>query len=573
MADQADFPDIYIDSSVGAGGVGSEADPYSAFSEINWTTGGDNSVFDYYAGTPAASVTINLQKGEVWRDQPFVTGCNGTATYPIIIQGYGAGDNPMLDGSIDVSTASYKWTASGSGTNEYYLEASGGGTPGISEPEQALIDSVRCGDNDKTIPALGSLTDHSFAWGDNDTLGYSTVYIRDDSGNPDVTGAVIDVSNGARSYIFYLQHAYITVDGVDTRYSNGHGYRFVGGANGHHCVVKNCLAFYNEGGVGAYEGANDCEINNVEIDGSIGGSIGAGGSYTEPVSRLLITGCEVHDAWWTWTGYWEASGIKTFAINDCTITKSKWYNNPGGGIRLDGLSAIDIRGGANYCTVSENELYNNGYNQMEIEFSANNTIKHNYFHDPAGGVSNFTISKLISGGNKVFGNVSADATNEHGFRTRTLAGTGGSNIFANNTAYNCKMSYSASSPNAVFKNNISVGSITADLFFTDDQQDTVTSDYNCFSGDGFTTVYDGKSFTTYTLAEWEEYSDGIGNPCDSNSIETDPLLSDAASDDYTLASNSPCIGAGENIGAPYNEALMPTSTWPSGVVTGDQNDY
>jgi len=52
MADQADFPNIYLDESVASGGVGSEADPYSDFSEINWTTGGDNSIYDYYNNIP-----------------------------------------------------------------------------------------------------------------------------------------------------------------------------------------------------------------------------------------------------------------------------------------------------------------------------------------------------------------------------------------------------------------------------------------------------------------------------------------------------------------------------------------
>ena len=47
MADQVNFPDIYLDESVAPGGVGSLADPYSDFSEINWTTGGDNSIFDW----------------------------------------------------------------------------------------------------------------------------------------------------------------------------------------------------------------------------------------------------------------------------------------------------------------------------------------------------------------------------------------------------------------------------------------------------------------------------------------------------------------------------------------------
>jgi len=93
MANQVDFPDIYIDGSTG--GVGSEVDPYSDISEINWTTGGDNSVFDYYDGSPAASVTINLKAGETWREK-IASPTSGTATYPIIVQSYDVGDDAII---------------------------------------------------------------------------------------------------------------------------------------------------------------------------------------------------------------------------------------------------------------------------------------------------------------------------------------------------------------------------------------------------------------------------------------------------------------------------------------------
>jgi len=94
--DQEDWPNIYIDESVAPGGDGSQADPYSDFSEINWTTGGDNSVFDYYAGSPATSVTINLKRGETWAVKLDVQE-SGTATYPLIVQAYGSGADPIID--------------------------------------------------------------------------------------------------------------------------------------------------------------------------------------------------------------------------------------------------------------------------------------------------------------------------------------------------------------------------------------------------------------------------------------------------------------------------------------------
>lgn len=87
----------------------------------------------------------------------------------------------------EFSHSDYTWHASSGGTNEYYLKYQGG-DPSIVDEETTciLIDGVKA-----TAGTVGSLADHRWDVGDNDTLGYDTLYIRDDSGNPDTTG--IDV--------------------------------------------------------------------------------------------------------------------------------------------------------------------------------------------------------------------------------------------------------------------------------------------------------------------------------------------------------------------------------------------
>jgi hypothetical protein len=85
----------------------------------------------------------------------------------------------------------FSWAASGGGTNEYYLKNSAGtGAPDISGEPPAIWDSVI---GLLTKGTLGSLTDHQYGWGDNDTLGYSTVYFRDDTGDPDTSGVDLHV--------------------------------------------------------------------------------------------------------------------------------------------------------------------------------------------------------------------------------------------------------------------------------------------------------------------------------------------------------------------------------------------
>lgn len=104
---------------------------------------------------------------------------------------------------------SYQWTASASGTNEYYLEASGGGDPGLTfaAPDHAFyLDGALM-----TEGSLGSLADHEYGVGDNDTLGFTTLYVRDDSGDPDTSGAEIIQSRATE---------YLEVTGIDNTLGN-----------------------------------------------------------------------------------------------------------------------------------------------------------------------------------------------------------------------------------------------------------------------------------------------------------------------------------------------------------------
>lgn len=82
---------------------------------------------------------------------------------------------------MSIRNATYKWTLSGSGTSEYYLELAAGGDPGLADPTKVLENGVNM-----TEATLGSLSAGEWNYGDNDTLGYNTVYVRlSDSTDPD----------------------------------------------------------------------------------------------------------------------------------------------------------------------------------------------------------------------------------------------------------------------------------------------------------------------------------------------------------------------------------------------------
>jgi len=119
-ADQANFPDIYIDGA--SAGDGSLASPLTDFASINWTTGGDNSVYDAVAANK--DVTINLKKGVTWREQ-LTVGTSGSAAHPITIQAYGSGADPIINGADVVETWTEVPSISYDATSSHYQDESG----------------------------------------------------------------------------------------------------------------------------------------------------------------------------------------------------------------------------------------------------------------------------------------------------------------------------------------------------------------------------------------------------------------------------------------------------------------
>jgi len=72
-----------------------------------------------------------------------------------------------------VKLNTYKWFESASGYDEYYCALPDGSDPSIAEPDRFYEKSVRL-----TKATLGSLDRGEWGYGDNDTLGFNTVYVR-----------------------------------------------------------------------------------------------------------------------------------------------------------------------------------------------------------------------------------------------------------------------------------------------------------------------------------------------------------------------------------------------------------
>jgi hypothetical protein len=88
----------------------------------------------------------------------------------------------------ELTSLTYKWTLKSGETDIYYCEIASGGTPGFNvKPDAIIISNIKMV-NKTTVAAL---KDHQWFYGDDDTLGYDTVYFKDASGDPDTTGVTL----------------------------------------------------------------------------------------------------------------------------------------------------------------------------------------------------------------------------------------------------------------------------------------------------------------------------------------------------------------------------------------------
>jgi len=156
--------------------------------------------------SPSLEGRVDIQKyhlGASYLNNMFVRQGGGVSNRPgMAFIDYGVGDGRLIPFQYTTSTAyvleftdgimrvlynggfitvdlvdsgsNYTWTLSGSGTGEYYL-LDNGGDPGLVEPVMIREDGVRM-----VKSTVGTLATGEFAWGDNDTLGFDTVYVRID---------------------------------------------------------------------------------------------------------------------------------------------------------------------------------------------------------------------------------------------------------------------------------------------------------------------------------------------------------------------------------------------------------
>jgi len=145
----------------------------------------------YHWATPTAVAGYNPLDGQYWLAMPAWRRVLVARTKKPVRSPDGMGLRyPWTEYELLLAvytSSAYKWTKSANGTNEYYVELAAGGDPSIA----AAPDFLTRNRVPLSSGTLGALGDRCWGHGDNDGNGFPSIYLRDDSGDPDSTGVAV----------------------------------------------------------------------------------------------------------------------------------------------------------------------------------------------------------------------------------------------------------------------------------------------------------------------------------------------------------------------------------------------
>jgi len=349
----------------------------------------------------SAGDTVNvIDNGKLYpfreRLAPARSGSSGN-----LISFVGSGGSPYLLGTDDYSnnvSSGWIWHAS-SVSGEYYLTKNDG-NPSITQPLVLATSLSSAWDIDgvdsltnRTTGTIGSLGAGQWNWGNNDSLGYNTVYYRLASGESDITTIHVEggVDGATRRNPILVAWQYIYIENFKVRFSNHHG------------ILNQTLSNY-------------VTYNNVDSSytGRSGLSIGIFSNLTVRNSRFDHNGMLS-------TVRADYTGIQLSGTTNSTIVNNVVSNG-------NNDSGINIKASSNSNYVANNIVFNNPQHGIDISTSSiNNTVYNNTLYN----------------------------NTEQGINVETTS-TGSvikNNIMANNQAYQFSVFDSGSTTGLVLDNN------------------------------------------------------------------------------------------------------------------------
>jgi hypothetical protein len=480
-----------------------------------------------------------------WREQLTVPS-SGSAGNPITFGAYGTGAAPIISGA-NLFTS---WTPSSGSV--YYTSYS-------TAPNQVFEDDGRLTQNKVSTASLTAGqwyldTANSRIW----------VYL---TAGDSPSGHAMEASQRNGDITNYSGESYITISGLETDKSNSAGI-----ACYPTCVdwtVTGVVAKWNYGdGVSMNAGSGDLVSDSTATYNGLNGFH----SYDNP-GILFDHLTAYNNCIYSLTGTLYTAGIKFngdadngAASQNGTVQYSLAYNNGieqpsqvGAGIWADTVG--------NGFVAKYNLVNGNNVDGIVIDADSNETVAYNVSYNngtaasgQGSGIDIIADWQTSMTGNVVYGN--------------TVWGnyTEGIDFFGPNPAQ------AAGCTNNVAENNIAMNTLGGPNFLADNGCDNSGTNgsgnvytYNGFGPASSNFIQWGASTFFSTYSAWETATGNCGTVGCSYSVGSAPTFANATASQFWLTSGSPGIGAGVNLGSPYNIGLLPGSTWTTGVTTGPTN--
>ncbi len=464
--------------------------------------------------------SILFKKGETWREQLIVPS-SGSPGNPITFGAYGSGDNPLIIGSNDYDDPA-KWTDLGS--NKW-------ATANSSFTSEVKIIWYDTGSTPQLCTKVSNEVDLDTNWEFWYDAGNDRVELYHDVGNPANKTNGLEIGKRLLCIGSGSNRNYITIDGIDMKFANWDGIRWLNTPVG--MIIKNLNTNYN----------GQCGINTVYADNILINNI---------IAEYNFYGIGLFDS---------TSG----EIKNCSIE-----NNIDHGICLTRSGNIIVQnnmighnertavGGDQFynSTVQDNQIYDNEWGGVDMTGITikchDNIVRRNIFYDHQGQhyIGAVNMCALAPEGyetynNKVYYNI---------FYNNKLAiylgGRCHDNEVYNNTVYNCAegivITYANTNHDVIPTNNTIENNIiftTSDKLIRDNVgESTNTLNYNCYYPDGtYQYAWNGHYYDTFSAFQ-------SASSQEANAINSAPLFINPSTHDFHLQSSSICINAGTDVG-------------------------
>lgn len=384
--------------------------------------------------------------------------------------------------------------------------------------------------------------------------------------DPDTAYTAPGIQAGIRDHAIYASAKdYITIDGIEAQAgnhaTNGTIHFEQGSASTRVGItVTNCTVKYPAGygiGFGHYADVGTTTDSEISSNTVIGGTFG--------INLFQVNASAGHE---NTIAYNDVSGFVTEGISVRGNYSIIEYNNVhdggsltelGGGIHLYSGGVGEGTGDNNIIRYNlvegiRGHLYD-GYGISADQWCDDNVIAYNAIYDTDGpGIYLFDSDGCSILNNTIYNacvNTAADGLQRGGIRLTSSAAP--DNLTDNAVVKNNVCYMTSSSSYAVYVDANTYGNTL----------DITNNDWYRASGNWYFWNATGGA----TLATWNALT-GVGTD-----LNSDPLFVNAAGGNFTLKPNSPAIGAGTDLGASYDDAIKPGSTWPSSVTTVDQDSY